>query len=155
MKRPFHHNLAKVKNKQYFGVVQNVNYFYKGNYLASSILALYLDPYFGYLYDDFDEYITENKGTEEDWFSECRIEKEVEGKIYYGSVSLQDSFGHLPVNSYFKEDWEDVKYRSFFPSFSSLYHCDRKPDTLPWLNPLRENLKKISFFYFKEFFLDV
>ena len=155
MERPFHHNLVKVKNKQFFGVVQNANYFYKGQYLASSILAFYLDPYFCYLYDDFDEYITENKGTEEDWFSGSRIEKEVEGKSYYASVFLQKA-GSLQVNSYLQEDWEDIKYMSFLPSFSSIYHFDHKPNTSPWLtDELHEKFKNFFLFCFKEFFPDV
>lgn len=151
MKRPFDHNLIKVKNPQCFAVVQNVKYFYKEHYLANSILAFYLEPYFGYFDDSFTDFIASGKGSEEDWFEDCRLEKEVNGKVYYGAIYLQD-FGYLHLNSYLKKDWEDIKYDSFLPSFRAAYYNG----PLDWLtDELREKFKNFYFFYFKEIYPDV
>lgn len=146
------------KNRKYFGVVQNLNYFYKNQYLASSILAFYLDPYFSLTPEDnFYQIMTKNKGTEEDFLQGIRLEKEIEGKIFYTVGILQD-YGYLEINRYLKEDWEYIKDFCFLPSFRSIYHFDKKPISGPrinWLNPLRKKLKVFYFFYFKQIFPDV
>ena len=158
MKRPFQLDLVKVKNKNFFGVVQNLNYFYKDQYLASSILAFFLDPYFSFTPEEnFYQSMTKNIGTEEDFFQGIRLEKEIEGKMFYTVGKLQD-YGYLEINCYLNEDWNYIKNFCFLPSFRSIYHFDETPISGPkikWLNPLREKLKLFYFFYFKQIFPDV
>lgn len=158
MNRPFQHNLVKVKNKKKFGVVQNLHCFYKNNYLASSILAFYLDPYFSFIPEkEFYGDITEDIGSEEDYLINCRIEKTINDKAFYAIINLQD-YGYLQINSYREQDWKSIKNFSFLPAFSSIYHFDHKPISgsgIVWLDPLREKLKTFYFFQFQLIYQDV